>query len=205
MDISGLAVTRPLLLLGICLTGCSSTELVNSWVKPEGVAQPFRKVVVAALLERDDLRRTMEDDLVAQIKARGADAVPGYSLFPAGTTDRELVKRTVEQTGADAVLVSGLVKIEKVTDVSPGYVSGPPVYRGGYYGYYSTGWQTYYQPPTIYQYDVATLDTKLFDVKGNDLVWTATTRTVDLSNPKAEIANLARIITNDLSKKKLIP
>ena len=95
--------------IGICSGGCSSTELVNSWAKPGGVPQPFRKVVVMAALQREDLRRCIEDEFVRQLAARGVQAIPGYTLVPEpGEHNPEKVKREVEKTGADAVLLSGL-------------------------------------------------------------------------------------------------
>ena len=84
--------------------------------------------------------------------------------------------------------------------VSPGYAS----YGYPYYGYYSYAYSTVYS--TGY-YTTATsyfIESNLYDVASQKLMWTAQTNTDDPTSIETESANFARIIADDLMVKKVI-
>ena len=64
-----------------------------------------------------------------------------------------------------------------------------------YYGFYSA-WMAY---PRRYQYDIATAEVNLFDVKTNKLVWGGTTETFDPKSVTQESAGFANVIINALA------
>ena len=106
-------------------------------------------------------------------------AVAGYTVLPGvGQPSAQQVQQATQATGADAALVTRLLRVEQKTNYSPGYVRAIPAYGyygGGFYGYYGT--MVRVQPPTVYTYDVATLETNLWALQGNGtLVWSATSQ-----------------------------
>lgn len=113
---------------------------------------------------------------------------------------------------AAAALMAGCASTQFInTWKDPNYVGGPfkkivvPAagYYRDFYGYYSSAW-TYYTPPQMYQYDVVTLETNLWDVTKESLVWSATTETFAPGEFRREVAAFSDLVVGALREKRLI-
>jgi hypothetical protein len=62
----------------------------------------------------------------------------------------------------------------------------------------------YYEPPTVYQYDVVTAETSLYSPPQSTLVWSGTTETFSPKDVKKETAEFAEIIIGALRKSRII-
>jgi hypothetical protein len=185
----------------LMFAGCAATELVNQWSNPAYTAPWFKRVMVIAVSKQPTIRRNFEDAFVAQLKAAGVDAVPSYQYIPdEGQVDEARLNKAVLAAGADAALITRLVRKEQQTNVTPGYY--PPAL--GFYGGYSGGWTGYYEPPRVYQYDVYISETSLYDVTKNQVVWSGMAQTTAPGDINKEIKNYAEITINALKEKKLI-
>jgi len=69
---------------------------------------------------------------------------------------------------------------------------------------YTTAWNDYYEPPIVYQSEVYTSETSLYDTVNNQLVWSGTAQTTAPGNINQEIKNYAEIVISALKDKKLI-
>jgi hypothetical protein len=74
----------------------------------------------------------------------------------------------------------------------------------GFYGEYSGAWVGYYEPPTIYQYDVYISETSLYDMVKNQLVWTGTVETRAPADINAEISHYVDKVIKALKSKHLL-
>jgi hypothetical protein len=200
-----LARTIALVVTGaLVLTGCASTRIVNEWSNPayRGPA-PFKKVMVFGVARQEGVRRTFEDEFVAQLEAAGIRAVPSYQfLAEVGQAAEPQLKQAVDKAGADAALVTRLIRTEQKTQVSPGFYQPIPPY--GFYGWYSAAWVGYYEPPQVYQYDVYTSETSLYDMANNQVVWTGTAQTTAPGDIGKESREYAKLMIEALRKKQLI-
>jgi hypothetical protein len=190
-------------LLAGLLAACASTSLVNQWKSPDYTAGPMRKVMVVGVAKQPSVRRVFEDEFVAKLKAAGVEGIPSYTVInEEGQADQGRLEAAVEKVGAEGVLVTRLVKKERDTQVAGGYPG--PVAPMGMYGWYSSAWTGYYEPATVYQYDVLTLETSLYSPKQSKLVWSGTTETFDPTDVKQETAAFADLIIGTLRKEKII-
>ena len=198
------------------LAACATTSLVGSWRDPEYSGPGFKKLLVVGITKESRLRRTFEDIFAGQLRARGVQAVPSYTLIPKdGQVDESELAAAVKKSGSDGVITTRLVQVDTKTGVSPGYTTyfGAPVYPYAYYpapvpgatlyGYYTNTFAVY-QPPTSYTYEEATLETNLFDAKSSKLVWAGTTVTFETKATTTASADLAKVIIESLAKDKLI-
>jgi hypothetical protein len=187
----------------LMFAGCAATELVNQWSNPAYTAPSFKRVMVIAVSKQPTIRRNFEDAFVAQLKAAGVDAVPSYQYIPdEGQVEEGQLNKAVLAAGADAALITRLLRKEQKTDITPGYYQ--PVPTLGFYGWYSGGWAGYYEPPSVYQYDVYISETSLYDVTKNQVVWSGIAQTTAPGDINKEIKNYAEITINALKEKKLI-
>ena len=189
-----------------CFTGCATTtKIVNQWVNPDYGSPRLRRIIVVGVSKQPSIRRTFEDEFVAKLKSAGVDAVPSYLFIPEdGQVEEARLQEAVKRANADAVIITRLVRVEKKTEVSPGFYQPAPAVTLGYYGGYSAAWLGYYEPPRIYQYDVYISETSLYDVNGNQLVWTGTVETSAPGAINKEIARYVDIVIDALKSKNLL-
>ena len=184
---------------------CAATKIVTEWNNPEYSSPRFKKILVIGVSKQPSIRRTFEEEFVNKLKASGVDAVPSYLYIAEdGEVDEARLNEAVKKANADAVIITRLVRVEKKTEVSPGFYQPAPAVSYGFYRGYSTAWLGYYEPPRIYQYDVYISETSLYDVTKNQLVWTGTAETTDPGDIGNEIKRYVDIVVDALKSKKIL-
>jgi hypothetical protein len=187
----------------VTLAACASTELVNQWSNPAYTSPSFKKIMVIGVTKQAGIRRTFEDEFVAQLKAAGVSAIPSYLYIPQdGPVGEAILKQALKEAGADAVMITRLVGVQKKTEIAPGYY--PPDPAMAVHPLYTTAWNDYYEPPIVYQSEVYTSETSLYDTFKNQVVWRGTAQTTAPGNLSQEIKNYAGIVISALKEKKLI-
>jgi hypothetical protein len=181
------------------LVGCASTSIVDSWSDPSYQGGPFKRIMVLGVTKNAVARRTFEDIFASRLRATGIEAMPGYQYLPQdGPVDESELNAAVRASGADGLLLVRLLRVDRQTRVATNYA---PMTFPGYYGFY-TAWVAY---PDVYQYDVATAEVNLFDVRTNKLVWGGTTETFNPSSAQRESAGFADVVIAALAKRGLVP
>jgi hypothetical protein len=187
----------------LTLAACASTELINQWSNPAYTSPSFKKIMVIGVTKQAGIRRTFEDEFVAQLKAAGVSAIPSYLYIPQdGPVEEAVLKQALKEAGADAVMITRLVGVQKKTEIAPGYY--PPDPAMAVHPLYTTAWNDYYEPPIVYQSEVYTSETSLYDTFKNQVVWRGTAQTTAPGNLSQEIKNYAGIVISALKEKKLI-
>ena len=114
---------RPLFALftALLLAGCAATSLTSQWKDPNTAGAPVRKVLVVGVSEYPSIRRVFEDEFVAQLRAVGLVAEQSYRFIAQdGQADPAVLAKAATEAGAQATLVTRLVRVEQMTDVVPG-------------------------------------------------------------------------------------
>jgi hypothetical protein len=170
--------SRSLPILALVLlvaTACSSARVVNEWRNPQYAGPEFRRIMVVGVSKQPSIRRTFEDAFVARLKQDGMDAVPSYLYIAEdGPVAEARLQEAVRQANVDAALITRLVRVERKTEVTPGYYVPDPF---GFYPWYTAAWVGYYEPPRVYERDVYISETSLYDLRKNRLVWSGTVKT----------------------------
>jgi hypothetical protein len=195
------------MIAAVQLSACASTSMTAVWKDQAYTGRPHKALVIL-VARKPLLIRVFEDEFVRQLKARGVDAVPGYSLLP---TDRKLEKEeiqaAVEKIQADALFITRLVDKQSYETYYPGSVyvthAGP---RGpGWGGYYARGYTTYQATPgyTVQQ-EVLHVETQLYDVKTEQLIWSVMTETLTGGAPESEVKDFVKVIMKSLTSNGLV-
>jgi hypothetical protein len=197
--------TRRLFLVAaaLALVACaSSTTLRDSWYDSSYRGGAFGKVVVLGVASEEVERRTFEDIAVSRLQAAGVDAVPSYRFLPEGGLVAEArLDEAVRASGADALWMSRVRQIDRRTDVFQTMAPGPVMWGPGWYGMY-TGW---YPVTEVRQYDVATVETTLFDARTKIVVWAGVSETYEPRSVAKEAPGFADTIINALRERGLLP
>ena len=160
-------------LLVVLIAGCSTVDVKAAWKNPSYSQHP-KKIMVIGLSSNAVLRRIFEDEFVRQIKARGPDAIAGYTVLPKmEKNDQEAIAAQVKAHAADTVLITRLVSRKTVQVYVPGTVFVAPPHYGLWPSYYNYGYQTTYTPGYMAEEEYAVVETNLYDASNDALIWAA--------------------------------
>ena len=121
MQLLPLRILALTIAVALSVAGCAaSTKIVNQWTSPDYTSPRFKKIMVIGVSTQPSIRRTFEDEFVTKLKAAGIEALPSYLYIPEdGQVDESRLQAAVKQAGADAVIITRLVRVDKKSEVSP--------------------------------------------------------------------------------------
>lgn len=170
-----------LLAMMFVAAGCASTRIENAWENPAYQGGPLRKLMVFGISRDGVQRRIFEDTFVAQLRARGVDALQSYLTLPAdGDPGRDAVLVAVKAAGADGLITTRLISVDRSLNVYPGtpYMVGRPWLGLGFYDFYGASW-AYYSPPVVTTTTTLYMEVNVFAAQLGTLVWSGTTSTFE--------------------------
>jgi hypothetical protein len=192
-----LAAALPVVLL-------ADTKFLSTWAAPEARQMSFagKKVATLVMSSDDSLRQSGEEGLVTELKARGINAVAAYRLIPKEElTDPEKARGWFERTNVEGVIVMRPVSMGKRT------VYTPPVWTSTYYsslwGYYGYGWGAMYDPGSIRQDMVVAIETLIYSVPKNALLWAGSSETTNPKDSRKLLADLVKEAAKEMKKEGL--
>jgi microcompartment protein CcmK/EutM len=204
--------SRLTMLLGIAAlvsSSCASqNQVVSEWKDPAYSARGGQKVVVMAVAENEVSGRIWETEMSKQLAGHGLVVVSGSSIL--GTTgtrpDSAAVAAKVADAGADLVVVTRMLAVDKETTYVPGstYVA-PSAYWNGYYGLYTHAYTALETPGYIQQNTIVRLETSVFEVASGKLVWGGVSESFNPSGTESLAQNVTEKIVHRLERSGLIP
>lgn len=206
--------------MAVLAAGCATraTSIDAQWVSPALATKPkVQSVLVVAALRDSSHRRMLEDRLTETLKAGGVKAVQSYTLVPEGGNLTEAQLRdAVGRAGASHVVVSSITGTTTNVQVTQQMVMGPgwgPGWGwpstmgpgwGGMSSYHSMAWSRSITPDVRTTQNVHG-DTRLFDAKSSEVVWSAATTTATgWDSVPSLIDQFSRLIVDTLRKDGLI-
>ncbi|NTU60069.1 MAG: hypothetical protein HGA98_03305 [Deltaproteobacteria bacterium] len=190
------------------LLACAPAKVVKQWSDPARSGPGYKKVLVMTVWEEARPRRTFEDQFASEFKALGVDAVPSYQFIPEdGKVSRERVIQAVDDSGADAVIITKLTGRTEHTSLSEGdfweYSAG--VIASEDVGTsYTVAWAAI--TPSVRETDMTvwSVESKLFDARSRKPVWVGMSTVREPGNLYRGTALLARAIFKALTERKLL-
>ena len=184
----------------ILLSACTSTTLVQKWHDPEYPGQKLQKILVLGVFKDDTRRRAFEQAFADQLIASGRRAVAGYSIVPdsADIESKEAVVAAVKKAEADAVLITHFKGASTEERNVPPRVDYVPTMGVGYYGYYAPVYRAVYQPGYTIVDKIVSLETRVYALSNENLVWAGNSRCVIASSSDQVIRELTGLVVADL-------
>lgn len=177
------------------LVSCGpSTKIEKSWQEPGASVTPSatNKVLAIALVKDETSRRVIEDQLVKRLNNNG---VASYTI--AANATEEVLNQKITEGKFTHVLLMRLADVEKETSYVPGTTTS---FYGGYGRYYGYG-AGMYSTPGYYTTDKNYfVETTVYTVNPDKLVWTGTTKTVNPSKLEKAVNEIADVVTEKMKK-----
>jgi len=194
-----------ILLIGVLLTGCSSSNKIsNSWKNPEVTQESvkFQTVAVFAMVKNPDMRMDVEEALASQMP--NTIAVPSYKMITKEElTDINAVKQKLNERGMEGALILSVRKVDEKTSY---YSSG--MYPSAYYsfgGYYNYAWNYMYDPYAYSSTNVyVDLEILIYSIKNDQLIWYGESTSINPEGIQQTISELAVSVKNQLIEDGLL-
>lgn len=191
--------------LAALVSGCETTTVRSAWFDTDFTGPPLRKIVVLGGGISTAESRVFEDMFVDKLRAAGVDAVAGHS---AGLDDANLGNdafvAAVTKTGAQGLLFVRLLGVDTRTQISTTMVDGGMGWGRGPWGHWGGSTRMMVPVQQVSQYDLATVETKLFHVQTKQLIWAATTSTLNPRTVARETPAFAERIIGQLASRNII-
>jgi len=206
------------LLIGLLVTACAGTKMSDSW-SSQSYKGTIKNVYIIGIAKNELNRMLFEDIFKGRLARENVKAISSYTdiLTKQEATDRETIIQKMRSNGCDSVLLTRVVGQQKET-LSSGkgsyqYSNGPYYGGSGVYNrpHYYRDWGTYYthgrvnyvQPSSI---DIVTLtvESVLYDLQTEELIWSARLETHLAKNIEATMQIFVDEVTKDLKGKGLL-
>jgi len=174
-----------------------ATQIEQSWKDPAGTTtlDQYSKILVVVFAKDETSRRKAEEQFVALMKGKGVASYTLKVLADKGG-DSNAVATALIAEGFDCATVTRLVDKEKETSYVPGttYYGGYGGFRGGYgYGYGGYGSPGYYVEDKVY-----TIETNVYDLKKDKLIWSCVTKTTNPGKMDKELNIYADVLAKQM-------
>ena len=201
-------MTRVYIAVLLALSTVAATaapKLTNVWKSPEVARLNFAGKKVAALVITSNLSLQMsgEEALARELTARGVGGVATYRIAPSEVLKNvETAKAWFEKTKVEGVVALRPVRRETTRE------SSPIVWTSGYYpsfwGYYGYGWTNVYVPTSTKDVTTITVETLVYDITRDQLVWAAASDTRNPETLQDFIKDLVNAAVKEMRKVKLV-
>lgn len=182
---------------------CATTTFESTWKNHD--ARPIhlsgRNVVTVFVSHDPLLRRQAEDAMAREVTARGAIGVPAYTfLSDAEVMDRDTAKAKTEARGFAGAVVMRVVGSETLYSQPHADVLWlGPEYRRFWGGYWSMGWDTAQQAGVLSVSRVVKMETLVYSLEQDLLVWGGVSRTFDPGRIEDFIAEVAGAVSKQMA------
>jgi hypothetical protein len=198
-----------LILFSLLMISCgSSTRLIESWNDDTRAdAAKLKNVLVLGIFQDDVQRRAFESKFVEKVIAGGGQAIAGYTLMPdrEDYDDKQDIAAALKKINADSLLITSFKGVSKEQRNIPPRVDYVPAMGTGYYGaYYGSAYQRVYSPGYSVIDTVVSLETRVYSVASETLIWAGNTRSVNSASSETITQELVKIVSDDMRINGLI-
>ncbi len=189
------------ILIAVLFISCATTTITDNW-KDETYLGSAENIAVIMVARTEYLRNMFEGRFASELRARGNRAIQSHKIVTLEELpDKELVKARIKNTEADTVLIARLVDSKAIETYMPGAIHGVPIAHSYWGTYYEIVYADYGYTSDI---EVAYIETNLYDVRTEKLIWSARSKTERTQGEQKLINTFIDIIVKKLSSDKII-
>ena len=205
------------LVLLASLPACKKTQtnITQSYRNPGFEETVFKKLFVIGVTQDHETRQAFENALTSAISAQGGGATASWSVLPkTEQLTEEEFRAAIAAGGFDGVLLTRLLSVdhESTAYTAPSTYNNPRTryYTGGgwgygFYGFYGTTFAQVHEPGYFETSTTLKLESTLYSVATDGLVWTGQSQTIDPDSIEDARASVTAAVAEKLKSERLIP
>jgi hypothetical protein len=178
-------------------------KFLSTWKSPDAATTSLvgKKVATLVIAEEDSLRVAGEEALARELEARGIPAIATYRIVPKPElATAERAKPWFERAAVEGVVAVRPISKDKLPEFSPATWTSSDY--SSFWNYYGYGWGAYYRPG-VDRTDTVVVETLVFTMASNGLVWASVTETTNPKELQPFITDLARAAIKEMQKQGL--
>jgi len=194
------------------LNSCTPTKLIDAWKDKSYTGGTLKSVMVLGVANNPRNRKMFEEVFSKQFKGHGVEAVTSFEAIPKDVkldkenikSHKEIIKAAAIKRGVEAILVTHLVAVEEKEVYHPPTYELAPQYYHGFDDYYPVIFDNVYTPGYYSQHKYISLESNLYDINTEKLIWSASSKTTDPESVNEIIESLCKEVMKSLRKNGLI-
>ena len=182
----------------------AKTKFSSVWQSPDAATISFAgKKVAALVIDKDDsLRVAGEEALVRELNARGMNGVASYRMMPKELAQDPVQAKTwYEKAGVEGVVAFRVVNDDRRRTYVP--ATWTSTYYTSLWGYYGYGWGAVYDPGYVRDQRIVSLETLIFSVPKNTLVWAGLSETENPKDGQRVVTEVVKEAVSEMRKQGL--
>ena len=192
------------IVISLAITACAAPTNITVW-RDRSYQGPPRRIMVIGVTRKQANKILFEEDVVRQLKVRGTDAVVSYTVMPDNMQrDHAVIAAKMKEQDADAVLISMLVSRKTVLTTFHGSFRVLPSTYGNWRDYIAYGSQVVYTPSYTEEDEIARIETNLYDVGNDNLIWSVASEFEARGSEQDQIRSYIGIMVNAMGDQKLL-
>ena len=192
------------------MAGCAtSTRVTGTWMKDQDAEYTFDKIAILGIAHEAAIRKVFEVSLEERMLEKGYPAEAALDFLPPNANEDnlppEIVQSIFKSSGVDAVMTIHLLKV----DDSRRFIPDGMLYEPYYVTYTFNEYHA-----EVYEYVVVSgyftgeldifLEANLFDMASGQLIWSAQTETIDLSELHDIAGSFSTVLVEDLARSNVV-
>jgi hypothetical protein len=196
--------------------GCAATQVKQVRIDETYQGGQPKNVLVIAVVRQPTTRRMMESEFAKQFSKHGIGALESFRALTTDTLEgdaaREGIVAAIKERGIDAVLmvrpVGSRIEERNIPGMTITTGVGMPYASAGAWGASTTVMASFPEPsaPTTQGYSAEqkflALETQLYDVRTEKLIWSALSETRISGPPQEEINAFVSLMSRELFRAK---
>ena len=194
------------LLLVFLLNSCASSKITGEWKDPELSSKKYSKILVIGAAKQPDRRIFYEDEFVKQLNRQSVMAIASHTIIPRDKMlDKDTIVKSIEGLQIEGVIVTRLQGIKEQRQVPQGKTYQVPYgYYNNMYDYYNTSFSTAPSVSYAESHEYLQLESNLYDVKTEKLVYSITTDTFVRQKFQSRITAYIETVVRKLKNNNLL-
>ena len=193
-----------ILAVGLGTALFAAVTFTSTWKSMDAGTISFggKKVAALVISNDDSLRVAGEEGLARELSARGMQGVTTYRIAPKEELQTgERAKPWFERAGVEGVVALRPVSADRRSTYTPSVWTS--TYYSTLWGYYNYGWTAVYTPGSKRQETIVTVETTIYSVPRNELLWAAITETRNPKDLRSFIEELVKESVKQMQKQGL--
>jgi hypothetical protein len=148
---------------------------------------------VVALFKSETNRHKAEDEMVAYLKGKGVVSY-NYLDDDFNRQNEDEIRKKIRNDGFDGAITMRLMDVEKDKFYSPTTLSSYPIYYRTFSGYYYRNLPYYSQQGYYTTTKTYTVETNVYSMKEDKIIWSAITATTDPSGVDKMMDEITKVV-----------
>ena len=187
----------------LSFAACSpKATLTSSWVDPSLKGYSANNVLVLAVSKNETRLKLYENVFVDEFAKNNIRATASHKeIGIVSEPNRADIEAAIKKTGASSVLITVVVDRQSESHTIPGSVHYQTT---GFYGYYGQAFTRVRMPATDVTKIVVRMESNLYDVSTNSLVWTAQSEAINPELLRTDFERIIGLLVADMKEKRII-